>query len=463
MVIAYACLIIVLSSILIFTHKNVLYFLTAFFCLAGILWAQFNSRRWLYLAIIALPMSPTVLAWRWRNAVSTELGDAIAIAACVVWGVDFLVNKPKRKGYDIYVFGALLAYVISATISSFAGYYVHWQGALVFNALGHLGKWVAYVLLFYIIYTMFKTDEDIKNMLRAVLIAFVIGSFFSISNYFLFRSAANTEVFRVSGLMKGLNGYGVTLGVILVFYLNLVIQGKAKEIFPSWLILTACVPIFIALIITFSRTGWVTMFGGLAAICFLRGRRYLGALIIIIIMGGFFLLGKPVEERVEETFEERPYARLPVDLAGRDDIWLTSLDKLNDSGFWGVGYGNFGQTVMGTTAHDNYIEIAGESGLLGLLTFMFFCFRWFKAQLFLYRNHPQPFYRECAYGGLVCLACVVMASLAGEYFYFPSVIAALIIFYGAARVSFQMELEKIRQLAADKSVRPIRYNYKLGT
>lgn len=59
------------------------------------------------------------------------------------------------------------------------------------------------------------------------------------------------------------------------------------------------------------------------------------------------------------------------DLNGRVSIWVASWKVIQDHPFLGIGIGNFNQAVgIGLTAHNTYVSILTEQGIVGLTTFV---------------------------------------------------------------------------------------------
>lgn len=440
---AAGMILIAIVGILLFVQGKMVSYIIAFLVIGVVLFAQVNPRRWLYLSIILIPSSPSFPIYKLPvGPVTSELSDIVVMLALLVLIANILMGRMKRKGYDAYVANPLLVYCGITAMTSVLAYYTHYREFLVINSLGHLLKWTSYALLFIVAFKTMETEQDIKNLLRAILIAFSIGSLISIFGYMTHTAVAD-RLFRASGLVEGINAYGMLLAIILLFFFNLILQGKIRQILPVWLAMSAWSIMLIALILTFSRTAWACLGLGIIITSFIRGRRYIAVFFIAFTLIVFFLMGMPVELRVEQTFEAQPWSTLPIDLGGRETIWLTAIRRLSRAGVTGVGFNNFSAVIMGTTAHNAYLQVLAESGPLGFLAFSFFMYRLIKANSYLRRRHSSPFYKECAFGCSLIFFTALVASFGGEFITAPLILGLLLLFYSIPRVGFRVEIESL--------------------
>lgn len=461
LMVGFAAMILAVLGILLFVQEKYIYYLIGFLSFAAIVWCQANTKRWIYLTIITIPISPSFPIWKFKNPVTSELSDFVVMIVLMVFGFNYLMNQSKRKGFDKYITLPLLGYSVMAIISCAAGYYVHYEKILVINAAGHFFKWFSYLFLYIVIFKFFKNDKELKDLLRVTLLSITVGAAVAAASYF-HNPVVQGRVHRSSGFMEGENAFAAILVIILLFYFNLVIQKKSRELFPNWIFYPCLMVILLALVTTFSRTGWAALAAGLIIIAFFKGRNYVAALVIVMTIVAFLVLGKPAQQRIERTFEVQPWSHLPIDIGGREGLWLLSISRFKDTGFWGVGYLNFGQTVMGTMPHNLFLALIGESGPLGLFLFLFLYYRLFKSTFFIYRHHPDPFFKNCAFGMTIILFIIFIIEFLGEFLYGAPLIFTLFSLYGVCRISFQNEVDKARETQRlDKPL--LRLNYQLNS
>jgi O-antigen ligase len=461
LIIAFVAMILAVVGILLFVQERLIYYLIGFLSFAAVAWCQFSTRRWVFLAFMSMPLSPSVPLYRIKYMVSAELSDFVVIITIFVFVLNFVLGQVKRKYWDAYLTLPIFLFLLAQIISSFTSFYVHYDKFLIFNALAHLVKWGIYVMLYLVIYKSFYEEQDFINLLRVIIVAFSIGGMVAFVRYATSPVYVGPWINRAGGVFEGVNSFGVMLALILVFVFNLILAGQTKRLMPKYALFTMWGLMFISMIATFSRTAWVGFFGSLVALTFIRGHRYTAVLFIGASLGMFLLFGKPAEKRVENTFEEQAWSTLPVDIGGRENIWRTAMQNIAEYPLTGVGYSNFSQYVMGTTPHNQYIAILGETGLLGIITLIFFIYRLLRANIFLIRNQSDPFFHACAIGSLNVIIVMLVVSFTAEYLAIGVGMALMMTFYACSRVTFQMTRE--REILERASERQATLGYKYLT
>ena len=432
-----------LFTLLIFfliNQQKLLYIISAVLALFIIGWAQFNLKRWIYISLLFLPLSPSVFIYQEKNPVSMELSDIVIWLTLFIFILNYALRIRGKRKIDFYVFFPVIIYVGISIFITLLSYYYHLRFFLVVNGIGHLIKWASYALLYFVIYIYLDSERDVILLLRIILLAFAIGAIFTLYKYLSF-SGGFSVYYRTAGLIKGINGYAVLLAIILIFYYNLLLQGYARKIFPLPIFLGFCALLLLALVLTFSRTGWATLWLFVIIITFYRKRRMLGIVLIIFSALNFYIVREPVKERIEMTFEQEKGSPLPLNLSGRYGIWSMTIRRTIRKFYIGVGYQNFLQHIAGTSPHNQYLALFAETGIWGLLAFLFLIYRLVKALIYLSQNN-QGIFKEFAFGSLMVLIALLFASLAGEFFYSARIILTYMTFLVCARLGFQFQKER---------------------
>jgi O-antigen ligase len=139
--------------------------------------------------------------------------------------------------------------------------------------------------------------------------------------------------------------------------------------------------LLVALALTLSRGGYISLMVAIAFVWYrvARERRFLPVIAMIAILG----LLLPF---LPEAFWQRAESILPSVTEQREtfgkrlDLWELGLDMVRDRPILGVGVGNFtsvyekyargGMLATRLTAHNAYIAVAAEVGLIGLVLFL---------------------------------------------------------------------------------------------
>lgn len=336
-------------------------------------------RCFLYLMIMVLPFSKAgveicfggaLFFWiiKWLFMRRFELQDSI-------------LNKP------IFVF-------IFAGIFSVIGSIYFRDSLYAFFA-----KFMEGILLYFIVVDVIRQ----KKHLYIIIGLFLCAAFVVCIDGFIQKFFTGTDLFRKMPITRG----GITaafnhkndLGAYLLFPLlitwsliqnKLYITGKrSKKTFFFVSFALFCLFI-IAMGLTSSTGAWFGLIIGiLVSIFVLKRKIYLSLIIPLLLV--FILLALSYETRLEESKFEA--VDIPTVVIGRVEIWKDVLSLIKDRPFFGYGINTFMKFFFlkyfnrGVTyAHNCYLQMAAEMGVIGLLCFLWIIGRLFKSGLRLLRH-----------------------------------------------------------------------------
>lgn len=136
----------------------------------------------------------------------------------------------------------------------------------------------------------------------------------------------------------------------------------------------------LCLILTYSRGAWFALLLALLVISSFRARKVL-YLVLVLLCFTVFFSPESVRNRFDSIFE-----RDDINIKQRFSVWETTLVLIKDNPTTGVGPGNFGTVHLeryrgaddefrwwrkNYHAHNLYLQIASETGLVGLSIFVF--------------------------------------------------------------------------------------------
>ncbi len=448
-------------SLLLFfliNREKLIYILIAILAVLVLAWAQFDVKRWVYLSFLFIPLSPSLPLYKVKLPVSIEFSDIIVWLTILAFIFNYALGRFREKEWDVYLMIPFGIFFFVSAVFSLLSYYRHYQIFLILNGFGHLFKWISYFALYFIIHKTFTKAKDIISLLRFILLAFFLGSLIAIIRYFSLTKGA-LVLYRVGGLFEGINSYAVVLAILLIFYYNLILQGQAQRIFPLPLVVIFLSFILFSLVLTFSRTGWITLWLFVIFLTFFRGRRTLGIGLIFLSALTFYLMRNPVQRRIEMTIENPASEEIPVDLGERDKIWKTTLKKIRRHPFSGVGFLNFSQSVLATTPHNQYLALIAELSIFGFFAFIYLIYRLLRAIYFLYRVQPAGFFKDISFGAGLVLLALIFASFAGEFFYSSPILAVFLGLFASARVGYDIVNEMV--LTQKRSLILLRTPYQI--
>ena len=276
-------------------------------------------------------------------------------------------------------------------------------GALSFKfALKEIIKWVEVLGL----YIFAVNVLDRRRVKVVILVALLTGAAAALQGWYQFFARSGPEGFllfgrfmRAYGTFKQPNPYAGYLGLLAPLALSLALEGckSGRRGLSELVFYGASFGLLLAAIaMSWSRGAWLGLAGALAVVIGARNRRaaaLLAALAaggaLLLILGSFQLLPDLVARRLTDFM---PYVR-PFDVRGvqvtdanfsiveRMAHWQAAWKMWAEHPWRGVGIGNYEplypayyippwKEPLGH-AHNYYLNIAAETGLIGLLSYLF--------------------------------------------------------------------------------------------
>jgi O-antigen ligase len=243
---------------------------------------------------------------------------------------------------------------------------------------------VSYFCMFILPFYLVKTTIDKKLWIKIIIFSSFLPVLFA--NLDLLRGGHFYEDagIRISGTFSHPN--------ILAFYLVLIIAvvflvlktemfnlNKLKSNFLRLYVLN----LLILLLATKTRSAWISCWCIFFIFGLLKDKKYL---LLMIILPLFFMLIPGVRDRVQDIFASKynEAGRLNS-LAWRLKLWQSSMASIKENLFFGHGLASFERLsesffVMdkglskGAPAHNAYLGILFETGIIGLLSYLFIFF-----------------------------------------------------------------------------------------
>jgi O-antigen ligase len=281
-----------------------------------------------------------------------------------------LLENPISKRWIIYL-------VICAIAVLYAP--VRGRGVRLFlNLLSYYG-------MLTIPYVLINRFEDKKFWLKVLLFSTILPVFFA--NLDLFRGAPNYQDagMRIQGTFPHPNilAFYLVFVITLVFY---VLQGdmfslnKAGKAFLRIYILN----LFILLMATKTRNAWIACWGLFFLYGLLKERRYLFYSLTASVLALFI---SPIRERVFNVIGSVDLEDVESlnSFTWRLRLWKASLLSIKETFFFGNGLASFEFVVerlpgwdVRAGAHNTYLEVLLETGLLGIAAYVGIYFKLLK-------------------------------------------------------------------------------------
>ena len=234
------------------------------------------------------------------------------------------------------------------------------------NSLYELYNYASVIPLFFIAGSL--KDADRRGLVRAILISGLVISILALYQYFF--GLKNTLNFLVKN--KTVDPFAVnylqTNRVFFPFITPNILAGYLAMLVPLSFInkdrLFFIVPFSLALFVTGSIGGWLSVFWGLAIYFYLNGKmdkRRISFLCVIFVLTAiiFFLRSVTQKQHMQPMFS----------LAARLTYWQDTLGIILRHPLTGIGIGNF-DLMDSRYAHNSYLQLCAETGILGLISFV---------------------------------------------------------------------------------------------
>ncbi|MGG1557881.1 O-antigen ligase family protein [Geobacillus thermoleovorans] len=214
--------------------------------------------------------------------------------------------------------------------------------------------------------------------------------------------------FRITSLTDNPNTLAMWMAFSLTLCVFLYYVGKLsfKLFFFNFILQLS------ALLLTISRAGIATAIISLLLIYLMTKRRKI-IYIIFILLVSIILISIIMSNKNLLILSNYSQLRLSTDLNSRQDAWMPLVEYISNNPFLGTGFGVSFEAILQKkgleiAAHNVYLIIFSETGLLGGSIFLLFWIYSIIISLFLYKNSRSfRLSKEEHFSVLVCFAFLV--------------------------------------------------------
>ena len=287
------------------------------------------------------------------------------------------------------------------------------------DAQRELMRLASYVCFYYVITDWVQTPQDTRALLKALMASTIVVALFGFYQTVIGGYSALYDVLypiqeeirqippwegRITSFLAHYNGLAGYINLVTPFCIAFGLQGSDRTLrrLGKWCFVFASV----ALLLTQSRGGLLAYAAMLlVSACFFapdrktRMRRIVAVLVLCLLAGvvaGIFF------ERLTEIDDYTTVSRLA--------IWGGAFTAFVRSPLLGIGFGNLRMLLGGLLslpegwvgdAHNLYLELLAETGLVGFLAFAFLMTTTMRTALRRYRSSQNGF------GKIICFAVFI--------------------------------------------------------
>lgn len=383
----------------------------------------------------------------WENLYSSI---AVLVLFCLFL-IDAMTDKKVRfavKAIDVFMFIFMLMAVLAQMFS-------------VYPSLS-LRFFVFYMtdfMLMLLLVSSIKTREQLATVLEIILVGAALCGL-----YGLYQQITGVPVIvsqvdlllnegmpgRVFSSFDNANNFAQFIIMLIPLFLAVVLNAKGWQ--KKLLFGIAAIPLFISLLATYSRSGYVG-FVVMALVFIFLVKRSLIPLFLFLGLAAYPFLPETIIRRISTitNFQD-------TSITTRFDIFKTMLPVVRDFWYTGIGLGSDAvKTITGNYeiytkvvpphSHDLYLQIWLETGIVGLISFLGFMLRVIKKSLrAVFSKNADPYCRNVLIAGLSGLLGVLAIALVEYIWYYPRIMLVFWMLIGiilsAIKLSVNQEKEQ---------------------
>ena len=295
-----------------------------------------------------------------KSLISIGLG-----ISCILWFIKAILEKNYNFCKTKLDF-AIIIFIVGLLFSLF-----DFWGEVVFGR----SKFMIAILFYYVVVNSIKKIKHVKSLSYTVLVSASFASIYGLYQHYYLNAS------RVDGFSFPLS-FGGMLAIIMMFTIGYIMSSKTNN--KNKIILSGLTLLFgVNLLFTKSRGAWLGFLSAIPILTWLRDKRLvIGFSVLLIIVA--FLLPNVYINRFKSSFNVTDNRSNLARIA----LWKGSLLMLKDHPINGVGLGNFmneyeahyrqPHTTTTVHAHNNFLQFAAETGLVGLSAFIFLMYKVLK-------------------------------------------------------------------------------------
>jgi O-antigen ligase len=302
----------------------------------------------------------------WESALSVSgigaVSRAVGLFAAAAWALALVATRSVRHPAPPHVIGML-----------FIGW--NWLSVLWSIdppvSIGRSETFLQLLLMAYILWDTARTPEDVRRVLQAYVLGAWVTVLIVVGNYVRFGAAEGQDRFTVGSAQPDDIGIVLALAIPAAWYLGTTHQASPFASQLRVLNLLGAPAAFIGVV--FSATRAATIATIPAAIFVLAGivrlprrQRVVTSGALVAGLAAMWPLVPPgVVQRLTSTSGDRTQG----DFDGRTELWAQAYRTFRDHPFTGVGTGAFREEGEWKVAHNVWLRMASELGLVGFTLF----------------------------------------------------------------------------------------------
>ena len=302
--------------------------------------------------------------------------------------------------------------------------------AVFMEDLTELKTALSYILLYFLFYHAVDSVKTIRMLFLVLLFVVFIASLEVIREALDYGIGNYVFTHRASGPFghdwRNANRAGVFFAMFGPLFVSLMLFYKERG-WVRWLALLGIGCATAAAFFTYSRQSYIILALG-ALILAVRRNPLIGVVVALFLSTYTLWAPATVVERMQSTYVEDATGeeQLEESAESRLIIWKGAFQMIKRHPF-GVGFNRFKGEIGNYTiyeakdAHNEYVLIASEAGLQGLLAFLLVVFGLLGLGIRLWRIADTEEEKVLGYGFTVVCLCTILGNVYGSPFFYGEV------------------------------------------
>lgn len=289
-------------------------------------------------------------------------------------------------------------------------------------ALRYCVRFTSYFMLYVVTITALKSKRQIINLVHVVFLSTIIP--LSVGFYQMFTGTRYLEAGGLNRILATFTSavqYGYYLMIFFPFALLLFLF-HSKFKLTKYVYGLICLPLGVSLIQTFTRGAWI----GIVIALIIIGLRYK----IVFVLLALILIMSPILfpnilHRLSDLRE--PVEEQSSSFSWRVNLWNEALPMIRSKPLMGNGLGSFLSrfsleigSPIAKGAHNVYLRLAMETGLLGLGAYLWLLFALGKNAIKNYTSVSDRYIKILNFGFISILVAYVFVCVADNHLEYVS-------------------------------------------
>ena len=330
-------------------------------------------------------------------------------------------NTQINLSVSLLVISSLIGFIISSA-----------KSGLLFDLSNiYFIQWKNYMMLplcWFLTSRTLNSKKEFKVLLSIVIVGFIAAVFYFYRDlqFMDLSHFSYTVRSKMTGLFVylGPNHYAAFFTHFLFILIGLALF--ARSVFVKIIFYVVILVTGYCILFTFSRGAYAALVLGLFFVGVIKDKRIL-IFLVVIFLAWNVLLPESVIERITMTQNEE--GELENSAAIRVELWEIALGMFKSSPVFGNGFNSFSGKGF-HDAHNFYMKMLAELGLMGLFPFLFLLQQSFVQGWRLYRKAKDWMLKGLGLGFSACVLALAVTNMFGDRWSYVSMGSYFWVFLG---------------------------------